>query len=94
MVYFIFTHFTRSEKINNKDVISNRCYLGFSLNNDLYSFVHGNTLAKYTSISKSKKFSSDIIKTSLFENYSYTIQKFFKGFDKNELFFINPTSKK
>jgi hypothetical protein len=35
----------------------------------------------------------DIVKTSFFKNHSYKIQKFFDGFDKNELFFSNPTSK-
>ena len=30
---------------------------------------------------------------SLFKNQNYTIQKFFNNFDKNELAFVNPTSK-
>ena len=34
-----------------------------------------------------------MVKTSLFKNHTYTIQKYFEGFDKNELFFVNPTSK-
>ena len=29
----------------------------------------------------------------MFKNHSYTIQKYFVDFDKNELFFTNPTSK-
>ena len=37
--------------------------------------------------------STDIVKTSLFQNHTYTIQKYFGDFDKNELFFTNPTSK-
>ena len=37
--------------------------------------------------------STDIVKTSLFQNHTYTIQKYFDDFDKNELFFTNPTSK-
>ena len=40
-----------------------------------------------------KAFFTDIVKTSLFQNYTYTIQKYFDDFDKNELFFTNPTSK-
>jgi len=34
-----------------------------------------------------------MIKTSLIKNYYYTIQKYFTDYDKNELFFANPTTK-
>ena len=92
--FYIF-HFSENTKsLNNKDIISNRCYLGYSQNNNLYSFVHGNTLAKFTSIVSKENILNDIVKTSLFQNHTYTIQKYFDGFDKNELFFTNPTSKK
>ena len=91
---FYVYHFIDNEKnLNNNDVISNRCYLGYSQNNNLYSFVHGNTHGKFTNIFPNKTFLTDIVKTSLFQNYTYTIQKYFDGFDKNELFFTNPTSK-
>ena len=91
---FYIYHFSENTKdLNNKDIISNRCYLGYSQNNNLYSFVHGNTLGKFTSIFSNKTFLTDIVKTSLFKNHSYTIQKYFDDFDKNELFFTNPTSK-
>ena len=91
---FYVYHFIDNEKnLNNNDVISNRCYLGYSQNNNLYSFVHGNTHGKFTNIFPNKTFLTDIVKTSLFQNYTYTIQKYFDGFDKNELFFNNPTSK-
>ena len=44
---FYIYHFSENTKdLNNKDIISNRCYLGYSQNNNLYSFVHGNTLWK------------------------------------------------
>tara|TARA_B100000575_G_C23136860_1_gene660636 strand:- start:1632 stop:2408 length:777 start_codon:yes stop_codon:yes gene_type:complete len=93
-VFYIY-HFTKqTEHLDDKSIISNRCYLGYSSNNNLYSFVHGNILAKFTDINAKKKISSDIIKTSLFKNQIYTIQKYFDNLDKNELFFINPTSKK
>jgi hypothetical protein len=93
-VFYIY-HFTKlTEHLDNKSIISNRCYSGYSLNNNLYSFVHGNILAKYTDINAKEKVSSDIIKTSLFKNQIYTIQKYFDNLDKTELFFINPTSKK
>lgn len=87
-------HFSENTKdLSNKDIISNRCYLGYSQNNNLYSFVHGNTLGKFSSMFSNKTFLTDIVKTSLFQNHTYTIQKYFDGFDKNELFFTNPTSK-
>ena len=56
--------------------------------------MHGNTLGKFTNINSNQTFLTDIVKTSLFQNHTYTIQKYFDGFDKNELFFTNPTSKK
>ena len=91
---FYIYHFSKNTKnLNNKDIISNRCYTGYSQNNNLYSFVHGNTLGKFTSIFSNKTFLTDIVITSVFKNHTYTIQKCFDGFDKNELFFTNPTSK-
>jgi hypothetical protein len=91
---FYIYHFSENTKnLNNNDIISNRCYLGYSQKNNLYSFVHGNTHGKFTSIFSNKTFLTDIVKTSLFQNHTYTIQKYFEGFDKNELFFANPTSK-
>jgi len=59
----------------------------------LHSFVHGNILGKFTSIFSKENILTDIVKTSLFQNHTYTIQKYFDNFDKNELFFTNPTSK-
>ena len=92
---FYIYHFSKNTKnLNNKDIISNRCYTGYSQNNNLYSFVHGNTLGKFTSIFSNKTFLTDIVLTSALQNYTYTIQKCFDSFDKNELFFTNPTSKK
>ena len=67
--------------------------MGYSQNNNLYSFVHGNTLARFTNINSNGRILGDIVQTSLFKNQNYTIQKYFNGLDKNELFFINPTSK-
>ena len=91
---FYIYHFSKNTKeLNNKDIISNICYLGYSQNNNLYSFVHGNTHGKFSSIFPNKTFLTDVVKTSLFQNYTYTIQKYFDNFDKSELFFTNPTSK-
>jgi hypothetical protein len=91
-VFYIY-HYSR-DKIEEESIISNRCYLGYSQNNNLFSFVHGNTFAKFAKISNDKKISSNIVQTSLFKNQYYKIQKYFKGYDKNELLFSNPTSKK
>ncbi len=88
-VFYIF-HKTNSE-INKETIISNRCYVGYSKNNNLYSFVHGNTYAKSDNIELHNKLKShDIIKTSL-NRQKYKIQNYFKDFTKTELFFANPT---
>lgn len=91
--FYIYHFSIRNDSLTNKDIISNRCYLGYSKNNNLYSFVHGNIFGKFTNIYSKEKILTDIVKTSLFQNHTYTIQKYFENFDKNELFFTNPTSK-
>jgi hypothetical protein len=89
---FYIYHFTK-ENFDKNNIISNRCYLGYSQNFKLFSFVHGNTLAKFKKISGVDITNTDIVKNSYFKNHLYKIQKFFEGFDKIELFFSNPTSK-
>ena len=89
---FYIYHYT-GEKIQSEIVISNRCYLGYSKNNNLHSFIHGNTLSRFSNIAHNLNTNSDIVKTSPIQNQYYKIQKFFDNFDKNELFFTNPTSK-
>ena len=91
--FYVFHFSKKTNDLSNQEIISNRCYLGYSQNNNLYSFVHGNTLAKFTSIFSNESILTDIVKTSLFKNHTYTIQKYFDDYDKNELFFTNPTSK-
>ena len=62
-----FNIFHRS-KGNYEDVIlSNRCYVGFSFNNNLSSFVHGNGYVKYKSLD-GKKLHSGMVFSSLFTN--------------------------
>ena len=90
-VFYVY-HLSK-EKIDNENIISNRCYIGYAQNQNLPSFVHGNTLARFTEITGNKRVYSDIVKTSLFPNHLYKIQKYFNNLDKNELFFSNPTSK-
>ena len=51
---FYIYHFTNNQKISD-NIIANRCYLGFSQNNNLSSFVHGNTFAKSKNINSKKK---------------------------------------
>ena len=92
-VFYVYHFSNETDNLDNKDIISNRCYLGYSFNNNLYSFVHGNTLVKFTNIFSKNFFYSDLVKTSFFQNHTYTIQKYFDSFDKSELFFTNPTSK-
>ena len=89
---FYIYHFS-NQIINDNNIISNRCYLGYSQNNNLFSFVHGNTLAKFKNISNYKKNNINIVKTSFFKNHTYKIQKYFDGYEISELFFANPTSK-
>lgn len=90
-VFYIYHH--SENNIEEDNIIANRCYLGYSHNQNLYSFVHGNTLAKATKIIKGSKIINNLIKISLFKNQHYIIQKNFSNFDKSELFFSNPTSK-
>ena len=92
-IFYVYHFSDNTENLTNKDIISNRCYVGYSQNNNLHSFVHGNTKVKSANIKNNKHFSSDIVKKSLFKNQTYIIQKYFENFDKNELFFTNPTSK-
>jgi len=89
---FYIYHFT-NDSINEENIISNRCYLGYSQNQNLFSFVHGNTYAKFNKISKDSRIYSNIVQTSLFTNNNYKIQKYFDDYDKNELYFSNPTEK-
>jgi len=81
------------ENFTSNIILSNRCYLGFSKNNNLASFVHGNTYANYKSKNKDKVESS-IINKSFFKNQDYTIQNNFKKYSKVELFFANPIKEK
>ena len=94
-VFYIY-HFTNTE-VPKDIIISNRCYTGYSKNNNLHSFIHGNTLAKYAKINNKNNlpnYNSNIVKKTVFQNQTYKIQKLFQDFDRSELFFSNPTNKK
>ncbi|MDB4070126.1 hypothetical protein N9518_03455 [Candidatus Pelagibacter sp.] len=77
---------------DKKIILSNRCYLGFSKNDNSYSYVHGNSYVK------SKDFNTNVQNTdfsnmSLLMNSKYIPQENFIDYDKIELFFANPTSR-
>jgi len=89
-VFYIFHH---CDSYSGDDlVISNRCYVGFSIGDKLSSFVHGNAYVKYQSLD-GRCDGSDMVQSSFFNNL-YRIQNSFINFTKSELFFVNPTSKK
>ena len=85
--FYIF-HETQ-ENIKNI-IVSNKCYTGFSKNNCLPSFVHGNTYAKQRVFNNTTE-KSEIIHTSN-KKHTYKIQKNFSNIDSCEFFFANPTS--
>ena len=91
--YGVFYIFHRYDSYSGDDlVISNRCYVGFSIEDSLSSFVHGNCLVRYQTLD-GKYDGYDMVKSS-FINKLYRIQNSFVDFTKSELFFVNPTSKK
>lgn len=89
-VFYAF-HRCDNFKLNNV-VISNRCYVGFSNQDNLTSFVHGNFHVQFKSFD-GKLSGFDLGRSSFFQNI-YRIQNSFREFSKSELFFVNPTSKK
>ena len=92
--YGTFYIFHRTKNIlKEKIILSNRCYLGFSQNNNLPSFVHGNTYAASKEFNNDQE-TSNIIKNSVYFNKDYKIQNYFDNFDKIEIFLSNPTSEK
>jgi len=92
--FYIFHYCPKKcEVLRDSNILTNRCYVGYSKNNNLHSFVHGNAYAKFTSVYNNESIKSDIVRTSLLKNSEYTIQKYFYNFDKNEIVISNPTSK-
>ena len=82
---------------NTKDnlkniIIANKCYTGYSLNKNLFSFAHGNTYAKHKKFSENKE-KSEIIHTSN-SKHNYKIQNNFLDVDNTELFFQIPPCQK
>lgn len=91
---FYIHHFTKENNIKTKTIYSNRCYIGYSLNNNLYSFMHGNTIASIKRIDDNdKEVLNHSINVSPNMMYDYKIQKNFRDYEYVELFFSNPTHK-
>lgn len=88
----VFYIFHKTKKLHNS-IIRNSCYVGYSKNNNLPSFVHGNVTS-----ATSNFFDSAVIlgicSKSLFKNQKYIIQNYFADYDKTELMIHNSTSKK
>ena len=84
-------------KINSFDIdenLSNRCYTGFSKNNNNFSFVHGNSYVQANSMNdKENNKYLNLVKTSFIDNQNYLIQNNFESFDLVELFYLNPLDK-
>ena len=91
---FYIYHFSENSNSFLNETIINRCYTGFSKDKQFYSFVHGNTLAKYKKNNDRSNELTNLVGTSYLENHHYRIQKEFSEYDKNELFFANPTNKR
>ena len=91
--YGTFYVYHRTNKNINEDIISNRCYIGYSQYNNLFSFVHGNCYSQYLN-NKTGKINKDIVQISIRKNQIYNIQKYFDNYDKLELAFVNPTQNK
>lgn len=89
---FYIYHFT-NQKTDINSILSNRCYLGYSKMNSIFSFVHGNGYARFKKINEQIAENTNIVNTTFIKSHSYTIQKYFGCFEKHELFFTNPTSK-
>ena len=78
---------------SKKFIISNRCYLGFSFKENIYSFVHGNNFVKSLDIINNKIY-SNLINMSFLKNKIYKVQNYFEDMTKTELFFANPSTSK
>lgn len=90
--FFIF----HKNKSKIDESIRNSCYVGFSKNNNLPSFVHGNLMGASLPISHDNKdkLKYGVVESSFLKNNIYKIQKSFSTYDYIELFIANPTSRK
>jgi len=84
-----YIYHTSNSTLQECITFSNRCYVGYSYQKNLYSNVHGNTYVKSKGINN-EKVEGNMIQSSGIRKYQYTLQNSFKGFDKTELVFVNP----
>ena len=91
-VFFIFHKF---ENLSSSDIsIANRCYLGFSKNDNPYSFVHGNTLSRYVDMKNFENIRSGLVQNTLLDySTKYKVQNYLDTSCINEIFLANPTTK-
>lgn len=86
--YGVFYIFHKS-KNNIQSIIRNSCYTGYSFNDSLPSFVHGNLITSTKSYDGRIQ-EYGIVGTSSFKKRTYKVQNFCK-FDRTEIMIINPT---
>jgi len=91
--FYIFHKSNRSSELKKNIILSNRCYVGFSKNKSIPSFVHGNTLVMSSDLN-SNIINSNFVQVSPFYYQNYYIQNDLSVFDKTEICICNPTSKK
>ena len=90
--YFSIHHYSNKLKKNDIIILSNRCYLGYSFNGSLPSFVHGNAISSYSPINKNNNIRcNNIIQNSLISNHLYKVQNDCSFYEKVEIFLSNPT---
>lgn len=88
----VFYIFHKTQNLHNS-IIRNSCYVGYSKDNNLASFVHGNVT------SATSDFSGNVITfgiscRSLFKNQKYIVQNYFADYDKTELLIHNSSNKR
>lgn len=91
--YGSFYIFHETNEIDNTS-IRNSCYTGFSYNDSLFSFVHGNTMGALKNFNGNKDLEIGIVETSLLNNNNYFVQKKFNNYEKVEFFFNNCSKNK
>ena len=93
--YGYFQIFCKVDDFEIEENLSNRCYTGFSHNNNNFSYVHGNSYVEANSIKNNEEIKfTNLVKSSFIENQNYIIQNNFEDFDLVELFYVNPLNKK
>lgn len=88
----VFYIFHKSQKLHNS-IIRNSCYVGYSKDNNLASFVHGNLTSAFSDFS-GNVITFGIGSMSLFKNQKYIVQNYFADYDKTELLLHNSSNKK